>query len=117
MKNPNKYRAFDYSTNIIVSAKINGHSYAPYQSIKQHSESKSSKNIEPVNSNVYQPTNMSISAKIYERNKRNKVISKNDRHDLCLEGDNVFDHNKFNPAPKLNINAMLYAMNKLQNNE
>lgn len=61
---------------------------------------------------------MSISAKLYERNKKiSKVISKNDRNDLCLEGDNVFDHKRFNPTPKLNINAMLYAMNKLQSNE
>lgn len=42
-------------------------------------------------------------------------MSRNDRNDLYLEGGQAIDHLKFNT--RLNINTVLYAMNKVCTNE
>ena len=71
----NKFRMNDYSTNIIISTKIG--SYTPYKGYKMSQANPSFKKIEPSN------------VKIFERKKNQRILSRNDRIDLFLEGGHV----------------------------
>ena len=89
MKINNKYRTFDYSTNVIISTKIGVQGYAPYKSVKQQSEIQSYKKIDSQNT---QHQNVNINVKMFDKNKRQpKILSRNDRNDLFLEGGKAID--------------------------
>lgn len=77
-----KYRNYDYSTNIIISAKIGA--YTPYKGYKiAQANNTSYKKMETAN------------AKIFDRSKKNqRILSRNDRIDLFLEGGQVAESRK-----------------------
>lgn len=66
-----KYRDFDYSTNIIITSKINN--YTAYRGAKAPAIKSSFKKMDPIN------------VKLFDKmQKNNKILSKNDRFDLYL---------------------------------
>lgn len=70
-----KYRTYDYSTNIILNSKLT--TQAQYRGLKSNNNNSSYKKME------------SLNIKIFDRLKRNpRILSRNDRVDLFLEGGN-----------------------------
>lgn len=70
-----KYHGYDYSTNIILSTKLAA--CGQYRGYKVRNGGNSYKKVE------------SLNIKVFERNKRyQKILSRNDRMDLFLEGGN-----------------------------
>ncbi len=71
-----KYRDFDYSTNIIITTKVGN--YTAYKGGRVPTIKSSIKKMEPINIKIFD-----------NPKKNNRILSKNDRVDLYLEGDQV----------------------------